>query len=416
MESAIPSVSRDGQEVNRPVRIQWWRRSAARILDSAGPGTPSFPILDYPLTMLPEGVARPMLRMRDTRLPAQDRLASGAFSVFQMLRTTGTLLLADYLDHGQRCSRVERTRQELEREGWPAWSRLCQWLCYYWSGDLPERPSRPTRFPRLVEGWKSVSRRRLGLWSELLGLSPELRVDPSAGDLDAVLQARGADQAGKRTDCGSSGRRLRKLLPLASAVALELFVPQEFVLLRRGPGGVDRVMQLHGAGPTLPTVPLRDEWQAALRATGLAVLVGDEVMGVYPGLGTARAGVLAAPELPLDDPTDADSPRLDPRVPLPEMELSLIPEQEPDELNPPDRLPAGLDPADRQVLWMTSLGSSDASARPLRPVRHVRVRAAAAASAPRPIRRRPQASVSPAPEQRRLAAPLELPIELALGR
>ncbi len=242
-----------------PSPLKWWKHSAIQALHVFdGEVQPS---RDLELDSMPDSVARPLAVMRNPRAPVAERLASARTAAQEMLRVGGTLLMADYLDCETVCSRIERTLPQMQNPDWPEWLRLCQWLCFFFNRDLPERPGRTTRFPRLVAGLREITNSPQGPLRDLLRAAPE---PPPA-------------RPGRHM---AVARQLHGVLALVNHMSRSLFLPRRFSIMKLITEAPARVYLLHGHGE-LSSGPAREEWLPALRDAGSVVLVGDMVLPLY---------------------------------------------------------------------------------------------------------------------------------------
>lgn len=258
MISAV-SISTPAPQEAIPSPLKWWKHSALQALHVFDGEV--HPSRDLELDSLPDSVARPLSVMRDPRRPVTERLASARTASLEMLRVGGTLLMADYLDCETVCSRIERTLPQMRDPGWPEWLRLCQWLCYFFNGELPERPGRTTRFPRLVAGLREITNSPQGPLRDLLRETPE---PPPA-------------RPGRHM---AVARQLHGVLALVNHMVRGLFLPRRFSIMKLITEEPPRVYLLHGHGE-LSSGPARDEWLTALRDASSVVLVGDMVLPLY---------------------------------------------------------------------------------------------------------------------------------------
>ena len=242
-----------------PSPLKWWKHSALQALHVFdGRARPS---RDLELDSLPDTVARPLAAMRDPRRPVGQRLGDAREAAVQMLRTGGTLLLADYLDCGTVCSRIERTLPEMGSPQWPEWFRLCQWLCYFFNGDLPERPGRTTRFPRLVSGLRELTR-------------------ISQGPLMELLRGQQSPPPPRARRHMTEARQLHGVMSLVNQMARSLFLPRRFSIMKLITETPPQVYLLHGH-KEFSRGPAHEDWLPALRDAGSVVLVGEMVLPLY---------------------------------------------------------------------------------------------------------------------------------------
>ena len=261
MISSMPIPTPVAVEPPIPSPLKWWKHSALQALHVFDEQAAAHHTRDLELDSLPGAVARPLAAMRDPRLPVTQRLDSAREAALEMLRTGGTLLLADYLDCKTVCSRIERTLPEMQAPQWPEWFRLCQWLCFFFNGDLPERPRRTTRFPRLVSGLREITHRPQGPLMDLLR-GPHAPLPARNGRHMAVA------------------RQLHGVQSLVNQMARSLFLPRKFSIMKLVTETPPQVSLLHGH-QELSSGPAHEQWLPALRDAGMVVLVGGMVLPLY---------------------------------------------------------------------------------------------------------------------------------------
>lgn len=276
-----------------PSPLQWWKHSTVqtlRVFDEAratpinadedtSPGVTMHNTKVFEVDSMPRAVAIPLAVARDPHQRNADRLDSAAQAALEMLRTAGSVLLADYLDSETVCSRIERTLSEMRTPGWPEWHRLCQWLCFFYSGDLPERPRRPSRFPRMVSALRQITHK------------------PQPALVELLRQSRDRGQQPRAVPSGSFmalARKLREVLALVNNMARSLFLPRKLTLLSLASERPAMVILMHGAHESPHTGPARAQWMPALKDAGTAVLVEDAVLPLYPLATIIRLGMEGA--------------------------------------------------------------------------------------------------------------------------
>ncbi len=204
---------------------------------------------------LPFPVAHPLAYSASGDLSPGERLDNALFAAYQSMRLTAVILLADHLSRGEPVPELAGPIRGLQMPHWREWTVLCDRLCGYWLGHFPgSRPSSPTRFPTLVEGWREVNRRRRpsrGPWVPLLEGLGGLE-GPARSAHDALWRARNdrAHRQGTRTpDRARDAARLATLRSVASQVSATLFPPTEIALWVREEGEPNRARRLVGAWP-----------------------------------------------------------------------------------------------------------------------------------------------------------------------
>ncbi len=240
------------------------------------------------LEHLPFPVAYPLAFARDPALGPTERLNNAIFAGYQAMRTAALLMLADYLDVAASDHALEGAINGLRMPHWGEWTELAKKLELFWSGRADSKPERPTRFPALVRGWRTGaiepdSEALRPLLTDLPGLQ-----GPARNPNDALWKLRN-DRAHHRMgthtpDRDDEEQRLARVLPLVDALCSALFPPGAFTLVRRVSTEPLQVVRVHGPHPTLEFAPepLGSEWAGALASTGVAALVGDEALSVYP--------------------------------------------------------------------------------------------------------------------------------------
>jgi tetratricopeptide (TPR) repeat protein len=244
--------------------------------------TPPLPPL--PHDDLPFPVAHPLAFARDPALGPTERLNNAIFAAYQAMRTTALLLLADYLDVAASDRALEGAIRSLRMPHWGEWTDLANKLVLFWSDRLDGKPERPTRFPALVEGWRLGAMKRDGD-ALLMGL-PGMQ-GPARNLNDALWKLRNdrAHRMGTHTPArDDEEQHLARVLPIVDALCTALFPTGAFTLVRRVSTEPLQVVRVHGPHPTLEFVPepLGSEWAGAFASTGVAALVGEEALGVYP--------------------------------------------------------------------------------------------------------------------------------------
>ena len=339
MISSITTTTPVAAEAPIPSPLKWWKHSALQALHVFDEAAPAQPSRDLELDSLPDAVARPLAAMRDPRRPVTERLQCAREAALAMLRTGGTLLLADYLDCETVCSRIERTLPEMKAPQWPEWFRLCQWLCFFFNGDLPERPRRTTCFPRLVSGLREITHRPQGPLMDLL-----------RGQHEPSLASTGRHMA--------VARQLHAVLSLVNQMARSLFLPRRFSIMKLVTETPAQVLLLHGH-QVLSRGPAREQWLPALRDAGTVVLVGEMVLPLYSMATVAKLGMegarLAMAWTRLERPVEEPQVRLESTNATAAMDLSPL-------ASPPGGAEDG-DPDDAlwEVAWVRDLRSPAAS-------------------------------------------------------
>jgi hypothetical protein len=122
------------------------------------------------LDALPFPVAHPLAFARDSALLPTERLNNALFAAYQAMRTTGLLLLADYLDVDASDRAVGGAIGGLRMPHWGEWTELNNKLVAVWKGRAEAKPERPSRFSALVDGGQAGG------------------IDKAAGDLKSLLE------------------------------------------------------------------------------------------------------------------------------------------------------------------------------------------------------------------------------------
>ena len=250
------------------------------------------------LAGLPFPVAYPLSWALDPSLSTGDRIDNAIFAAYQAMRLAGLLLLADYLACDATSRRLAGPIRGLRIPHWGEWTLLAHQLARFWRGDFgpDELPPRPSRFEALVDGWLDVNRngapkRGDDPWKELLEGLPgkQGRATNATSANDAVQKLRNdrAHRMATRTaDQGEDERLLGRLLPVVERSIARLFPSGSLDLVRcveRAPSGL-RVLRLAGAHRDLrfELESLDASWASAFDVTGVAALVGDVAVPVYP--------------------------------------------------------------------------------------------------------------------------------------
>ncbi|MCC7539835.1 MAG: tetratricopeptide repeat protein [Deltaproteobacteria bacterium] len=246
------------------------------------------------LASLPFPIAYPLAHARDCALSPRDRLDNAIFAVYQAMRLTALLLLADYLACDVTSRRLAAPIRGLRMPHWGEWTLLADQLAKLWRGDFPDEPSTgPSHFTALVDGWMDVNRggapkRGDDPWRALLeGLPGTQGRARSANDAVQKLRNHRAHRMATRiADQSDDERLLGRILPVVERSAACLFPAGSLVLVRsveKTDQGL-RVLRLHGphADFLFALEPLAAEWAGVFEATGVAALTGDVGIPVYP--------------------------------------------------------------------------------------------------------------------------------------
>jgi tetratricopeptide (TPR) repeat protein len=240
---------------------------------------------------LPFAVAHPIGRARDESLDLGTRLDAAVFAAYQIIRTSGLLLLSDYLATNTPSRKVHMAIRALRAPDWWAWTVMCNQLCRFFSGDLGEAPERPSSFPKLTQGWRSFNRKATSKkdtqWRTLLdGLSGRDGAAHSAND--ALWRARddrerrGAEPKDELLDRAL----IERLLGVLDASVQRLFPKDAFELLRRIDvrGEAVRVVRLHGShlDGRFPVEMRAVEWGESLALTGTAAVISGSSIPIHP--------------------------------------------------------------------------------------------------------------------------------------
>lgn len=295
----MPTCPRCGNPELTPSRKGGWlcENCGHRLADAPTATEPTTSALD--LDALPFPVAYPLAWARDARLAsASARLDNTLFAAYQAMRTTGLLLLADYLDYDQTSPRLAAAVRGLRWPHWGEWSVLCDQLARFWLGHFPDdRPTRPPRFPALCRGWLSVSQPTSAAvlsWAPLLadldGLGGRAR---SANDaVQKVRNDRVHRTATRTADESADERALTRFLPLVERTAAALFPPGALTLLRVVDtlAAEHEVIRLHGPHLDLrfPIERRSAEWSPSLSSTGVAAVAQATTLPAYPSSSRAR--------------------------------------------------------------------------------------------------------------------------------
>ena len=254
------------------------------------PSTPALSLLDT----LPFPVAYPLHHAQDPSLSASDRLANTIFVAYQAMRLTALLLLADYLACDTISRELASPIRGLRMPHWQEWSVLADKLAKFWSGHFPEaRPNRKSHFPELVAGWLQVNRtappKRSDPWADALaglrGNNASATRATSANDAIWKLRNdRAHRQATRVADQTEDAAELTRFLPLVERMVARLFPPGGPRLVRCVSQEPLQVIGLHGAHIDLlfTPEPLAAEWAPTFGLTGVAALVGDVALPIYP--------------------------------------------------------------------------------------------------------------------------------------
>lgn len=246
------------------------------------------------LASLPFPIAYPLAHARDCALAPRDRLDNAIFAAYQAMRLTALLLLADYLACDVTSRRLAAPIRGLRMPHWGEWTLLADQLAKLWRGDFPDEPiTGPSHFTALVDGWMDVNRggapkRGDDPWRALLeGLPGTQGRARSANDAVQKLRNNRAHRMATRiADQSDDERLLGRILPVVERSAACLFPAGSLVLVRsveKTDQGL-RVLRLHGphADFLFEPEPLPSEWASAFEATGVAALVGDIGVPIYP--------------------------------------------------------------------------------------------------------------------------------------
>jgi hypothetical protein len=189
------------------------------------------------LAQLPFPIAHPLSYTRGPGLTPSEQLDNVLFAAYQALRMTALLLLADYLETDSVSPRLVKPIGGLRMPHWGEWINLCSELVKFWSSPTSgsaDRPERPTYFPELVAGWRSLTKDQM-TWAPLLAGLPGLQ-GPAKQVFDALQKLRNdrRHREGVITpDATKDAERLPQVLMLVEQLAMVLFPPGGFVLWRR---------------------------------------------------------------------------------------------------------------------------------------------------------------------------------------
>jgi hypothetical protein len=294
----------------------------------------------YEISDLPFPVGYPLYWALDSegKLAISDRRRNAIFAVYQAMRLTALLMLADYLEEpGDGDPNLANLIRGLHFPHWQEWSHLADGLARFWITE-PKR----CHFPRLAAGWASVSRLKANsrgqeppidqIWNGLLegfgGVGGRSRAR-SANDAIWELRNRTAHREGTVTADSEKEQNAEfdRLLPLAETIVSVLFGSAPLELLRAFPSAVSgelpfellrasrdennvlKVISLRGPHPdlsshpdlTFETTDADESWEDVLARSPVSVTVAGVAIPVYP-LAIPTQDDEDAPPLGLLDP------------------------------------------------------------------------------------------------------------------
>jgi tetratricopeptide (TPR) repeat protein len=220
------------------------------------------------LNTLPFPVAFPLAhaaglaRKNQPPISITDRFGNLIFGAEQMVRLSGLLLLADYLQCETSSVRLAPPIRSLRMPHWGEWTTLTSTLAKFWRRELENRPEKDCHFPWLPRAWREfASSSEESRWSDSLKEFQARTANTSANvnepvSLNRVLwrarndfHHRRAIVTGDALDSEKNARAefiLENLLPLVIEAATVLFPPEDFSLCFRNSSPADPRVRLHG--------------------------------------------------------------------------------------------------------------------------------------------------------------------------
>ncbi len=277
----MPSCPDHPNEALKRTGKHWYCDECDRV--AAPPGHPPGDDLAH----VPFPVAYPLMFARDEGQAPADRLTNTIFAAYQAMRTTALLLLADYLAIDQCDASVNGAIRGLRQPHWGEWSGLCKVLCAFWGKRRGDGPLRGTHFEVLARGWRAVGVELPDREPLIQGIPGQNGPAQNANDAIWTLRNHWAHlRQGTRTPehAVTDTHTLQWALPLVEQMCTTLFPSGAFRLVRRVTQAPLRVIYLHGPHRGLAFEPaeLDAAWSGVFAETGVAALVGDRGISVYP--------------------------------------------------------------------------------------------------------------------------------------